>query len=368
MSRIHPERFAAAVALASTWCHEGRLPAIALQLTVGEESTGPVFIGKQHPDAEAPLRHDAIFLIASITKPVVAMGVMRLVETGLVALDDRVEEYIPEFGRSGTHQVTLRNLLTHTSGLPDMLPDNRELRAAKAGLDQFVAGACRADLSFAPGRGVQYQSMGFALLGEIVCRISGMPVAQFLEREFFQPLGLTDTALGAPDDWFTGSHPKVDRIAGIRLPEDMRDTDWHWNTRYWRQLGAPWGGLLTTPDDLTCLAGILTPTGQRSVPLLAPASIAAMTRNQLACFPDLPEAERRCRPWGLGWRLNWPGHSANFGDLLGPGTFGHWGATGTLLWIDPEREAIATILTTQPQEPRGSYLARLSNMLAAAIR
>lgn len=367
MSRIDPDRFAAAVSLATTWCRNGSLPAIAMQLTVGQETTGPVLIGKHSPEEDAPLPADAIFLIASITKPVVAMGVMRLVECGLIGLDDRVEEVVPEFGRSGTHQVTLRHLLTHTSGLPDMLPDNRELRAAKSGLDAFVAGACRVDLAFPPGRGVSYQSMGFALLGEVIARVSGFTAARFLDREFLQPLGLADTALGAPDAWFTGDSPKVNRIAGLRLPDDMRETDWHWNTRYWRQLGAPWGGLLTTPADLSRLASLMLASSYGPRSLLAPATIAAMTRNQLACFPDLPEAERRCRPWGLGWRLNWPGHSANFGDLLGPNTFGHWGATGTLLWIDPDKGAIATILTTQPQEPRGSYLARLSNTLAAAI-
>jgi CubicO group peptidase (beta-lactamase class C family) len=65
--------------------------------------------------------------------------------------------------------------------------------------------------------------------------------------------------------------------------------------------------------------------------------------------------------------LNWPAHSANFGDLLGPRTYGHWGATGTALWIDPDLDAYAIVLTTQPQEPHGTYLARISNMIAAAF-
>ncbi len=364
--RIDQDRWKAAVAVATEWCAADRLPALAMMLTVGDETAGPVVLGRQRVEQPGPVRPDAIFLLASITKPIVAMGVMRLVERGLVALDDRVEEVIPEFGRLKAHQVTLRNLLTHTSGLPDMLPENLELRAAKAPLERFVEGACRVELGFPPGRGVQYQSVGFALLGEVIRRVSGHTAARFLHGEFFGPLGLVDTALGAPDEWFTGPTPKVDRIAEIRVPDEMRDKDWNWNGKYWRQLGVPWGGLLTTPAELGKLAKAMR-AGPGGAGLLSDASIAAMTRNQLACLPEVPEVERRCRPWGLGWRLNWPGQSANFGDLLGPNTYGHWGATGTLMWIDPDRDATCVILTTQPQEPRGSLMARLSNMLAGAI-
>ena len=73
-----------------------------------------------------------------------------------------------------------------------------------------------------------------------------------------------------------------------------------------------------------------------------------------------------CRPTGV-WRLNWPAHSECFGDLLGPRSYGHWGATGTLCWIDPDVEAFCILFTTQPQEPEGRFLARISNLVAAAL-
>jgi CubicO group peptidase (beta-lactamase class C family) len=101
--------------------------------------------------------------------------------------------------------------------------------------------------------------------------------------------------------------------------------------------------------------------------ILSPAAARAMTTNQLQFMAAVPEADRRTRPWGLGWRLNWPGHSASFGDLLGPRTFGHWGVTGTLVWIDPDADAYLVLFTTQPQEPEGRYLARISNMVCAAM-
>jgi len=297
------------------------------------------------------------------------MAVLQLIERGHFTLADRVIDFIPEFGREGKYGIEVRHLLTHTSGLPDMLHDNVELRQANVSLEKFVARTCEESLTFPPGRGVQYQSMGFAILGEIITRVTGKSAARYLHDEFFVPLGMHDSALGAPDEWFAGSMPITNRIPTSVVPtEHATGTDWNWNSRYWRQLGAPWGGLLTPARDLATFAQFMLRKGLSSSGqcLLSPAGIAAATRNQLDCMRDVPEIERRCRPWGLGWRLDWPAHSANFGDLLGPRTFGHWGATGTILWIDPDTNNFALILTTLPQEPSGKFLSRLSNAVAAA--
>lgn len=366
---LHAGRWAAAQHLASEWCRTATLSSVAMVTGTRDSVEGPVLFGRQHPDQETPLRNDAVFLVASITKPIVAMGALLLIERGQLTLADRVTDFIPEFGRNGKHGVEVRHLLTHTSGLPDMLPDNLELRQSNAPLTRFVERTCEEPLAFPPGRGVLYQSMGFTVLGEIIARISGRPCRDFLQQELFEPLGMLDTALGAPDDWFVGDAPRIDRVATVQVPIDQaKGTTWNWNSRYWRQLGAPWGGLLTTTRDLATfsqflLRGGATRAGRR---LLSPAAIASATRNQLSAMREVPDEERRCRPWGLGWRLNWPAHSANFGDLLGPNTFGHWGATGTVMWIDPDEQLFAVILTTTPQEPSGRSLSRLSNAIAAA--
>jgi CubicO group peptidase (beta-lactamase class C family) len=371
---LHPARWEIALGRVKSWCDDRQIPSAAISVSRGGRTTGVHLFGRHTLAPDGPeVRADAIFLIASITKPIVATGVLLLVERGLVALDDRVEQYVPLFGREGKHAVTVRNLLTHTSGLPDMLPNNIELRAAHAPLSEFVAGACGCRLDFQPGRGVQYQSMGFALLGEIIHQVSGRSCAQYLHDEIFEPLGMNDTALGAPADWFEGPSPTVDRIVEIRLPEASEQCEesarsWNWNSRYWRQLGAPWGGLLTTPSDLARFGQLLLGRGRfGDSQILSRATVEAATRNQLDAMRDIPVEDRRTRPWGLGWRLHWAAHSANFGDLLGPRTFGHWGATGTLMWIDPDLDACVILLTTQPQEPHGSFLARASNAIVAAM-
>jgi len=368
---LDPDRWNSALAILRNWAErDDRVPAVAVLVGRRGMTPGPQFFGRQRVAANSSrLRNDAIFLVASITKPIVAMGAMLLIERGQLTLNDRVTDFLPDFGKKGKYGTTIRNLLTHTSGLPDMLPNNVDLRKAKSTLSTFVTETCAIAPEFPPGRSVQYQSMGIAVLAAIMEQISGMSCAEFLRREFFMPLGMHDTRLGAPDEWFQGAQPVIDRIAEIRVPaEQVHETEWNWNSRYWRQLGAPWGGLLTTPMDLGQFAQLMLNRGQAGKNhLVSAATISAATENQLAVMKEVPDEERRLRPWGLGWRLQWASHANTFGDLVSPATYGHWGATGTVLWIDPVRDAFALILSTQPLDPNGAPFQRVSNAITAAL-
>jgi len=356
-----PERMQIACNLLGEWTRSDEIPAAALCVGRGSRMLEPRFFGRQRLDlVSRPVREDALFLSASITKPVTATAVMLLVERGKLALGDRVAEYVPRFAQNGKQDVLIRHLLTHTSGLPDMVPNNAALRAGHQPLSAFIDDICLQPLAFPPGAKVSYQSTGFALMAEIVREITGSTLADFLAREIFGPLGMNDTSLG----W---AIHKKDRIAEVRLPAGTEKTDWHWNSSYWLSFGAPWGGLITSPADFARFCAMMLGGGELDgVRILGPATVRAMTSNQLLGMPEVPEEERRCRPWGLGWRLNWPGHSQNFGDLLGPRTYGHWGATGTLAWLDPDSRVFCILFTTQPQGEEGRFLARLSNAVAAA--
>lgn len=348
-----------------------QLPGLAIQVSVRGKSAGEYVFGRQIPStASPPLHVDSIFLSASLTKPVVAMAVMLLVERGALSLSTPVAEFLPILIDCGKKGITLRHLLTHTSGLPDMLPNNRALRMTRAALSSFVEGTCHAAVDFPPGRGVQYQSMGFVLLAKVVELVSGLPFSAFLQREILNPLKMNDTALGAPQDWFQAGG-RIDRFAHVDLPDDQLDgDDWNWNSRYWLQIGAPWGGMLTTTNDLIRFGQLMLDGGSNGAcRLFSRSTIQVATTNQLVHIPDVPEADRRCRGWGLGWRMNWPAHSASFSDLLGPRAYGHWGATGTLFWIDPDRQACAALLSTLPLEKgSGTALTCLSNAILSAIR
>jgi len=367
---LNPDRWKRALELVRQWTDQNdRVPAAAVMVGRRGSTPGPQFFGRQGIAPDAPrIRDDAIFLVASITKPIVAMGTMLLIERGQLTLNDRIADYLPEFGKKGKYGTTIRNLLTHTSGLPDMLPNNVELRKAKSSLSDFVTATCAITPDFPPGRAVQYQSMGIAVLAAIMEQIAAVPCAEFLRREFFQPLAMHDTRLGAPDEWLAGHHPACDRIAEIRVPSEQIGADWNWNSRYWRQLGAPWGGLLTTPADLAQFAQMMLNHGRIGQDrILSRSSVIEATRNQLTVMKEVPDEDRRYRPWGFGWRLQWPSHANTFGDLVSPSCYGHWGATGTLLWIDPETDSFAILLTTQPLDPNGAPFQRLSNAIVGAF-
>lgn len=352
------------------WCLTQKIPAASMIAGRSDRLTAPLFFGDQTPSENSPpLREDAIFLIASITKPVIAMAIMKLVEQGQLLLSDQVWQIIPEFGKTKNYSVTIRHLLTHTSGLPDMLDNNIELRRNHTPFEGFISEICKAKLLYDPGKSTRYQSMGYALLGEIIQRITGKSYSEYLREEFFLPLGMKDTELGAPDSWYEGDQPKINRLAWTNPPKEFVDSDdWGWNSRYWLQLGAPWGGLLTTPVDLARYCQMMLQKGTLDgVRVLGEATVETATRNHLPYLKITSKEKSRLFPWGLGWRMSWPGLSRNMGDLLSPAAYGHWGATGTVLWIEPEKDCFALVLTTQPGDQTFDHIARISNMLAAAF-
>ncbi len=285
---------------------------------------------------------DTVFLLASITKPMTATGVMRLVDRRKISLSDPVRKYIPEFRGGDRDLVTIRHLLTHTSGLPDMLPENEALRRRHAPLEDFVAGTCRTPLLFKPGTECRYQSMGILLAAEIAQRVTKTPFREYLRAEVFRPLGLAQTSLGL------GGRT----IPGTAQCQVTGDDDWNWNSLYWRNLGAPWGGAHSTAKDVArFFKWFLKPEGR----LLKPATAASMIVNQNAGLNE---------PFGIGFRVA-PG---DFGKACSPRTFGHWGSTGTVAWADPPTGVTMALLTTKPAaESRKPVLVPVCDAVSQAV-
>lgn len=295
---------------------------------------------------------DDVFLVASVTKPVTALASMQLVESGLLSLGEPVCEWIPELSGAGKERIQLLHLLTHTSGLPDMLPENVSLRQRHAPLADFVSGTCRCGMLFAPGQRVNYQSMGTLLVGELVERVTGRPLRDLFGEHICRPLGMDSTSLGIRPDL-------EERSAEVCLPAEQEGTNWHWNSDYWRGLGAPWGGLFSTVDDLLRLLVTFLKDGRwtASASLLGAPTARAMVADQTASLPSLPESDRRTRRWGLGWRLG------DWGELASPRAFSHAGATGTLVGADPDTGLACAIFTTRPDAP----LHRVATAVQSAV-
>ncbi|MFO0974922.1 MAG: serine hydrolase domain-containing protein [Planctomycetaceae bacterium] len=306
------------------------------------------------------------YLIASLTKSVVATMFVQLASEGYFYLNEPVRNFLPGFHRGSHRTITLRHLLTHSSGLPDMLPNNHELRASHAGLGEFVAGTAAQEPGFVPGTATSYCSMGFALLAAIMEQRLNQSCAEILRSRLFEPLGMRESWLGLPDETFAELMPTV---VPCELPEWQANApDWNWNSAYWRKLGAPWGGMISTGKDLGRLLQCLLNNGQneKGQSVVSPAVAIACTRNQTIRMSNLPETDRKRRPWGFGWRLNWPDHSGCFSDFLPSSAFGHWGATGTLMWVDRTSSRWCVILTNQPFEKSQTAIQRTSNIVAAS--
>ena len=281
-----------------------------------------------------PSAPDTVFLIASITKPMTATGLMVLADRGELKLDDPAVKFLPEFSEGDRQRITIRHLLTHTSGLPDQLPENDELRRAHAPLSEFVARAMKTPLLFEPGTQYKYQSMGILLAAEIAQRIAKEPFAAFLQREVFEPLGMSRTSLDLVGRRIEDTaRCQVESAAPESGAGDPTAADWDWNSPYWRNLGAPWGGAHSTgPDIARFLDSFLHPAGKA----LKPETARMMLENHNAGVVETP----RGIGFALGERANSPGCSEK--------TFGHGGATGTLAWADPETHTICVVLTTLP--------------------
>ncbi len=303
----------------------GRVRAAALEVRQGTFRYSRAF-----GEAASP---ETIFLIASITKPMTAAGVMILADRGELGLDDPVHKYIPEFSEGDRKLVTIRHLLTHTSGLPDQLPENVELRRRHAPLKEFVERTVRTPLLFKPGTQVKYQSMGILLAAEVAERITRRPFPKFLEKELFAPLGMRRTALGLGRFTIADTARCQTEEAEPLYGGGKQDTSsWDWNSPYWRNLAAPWGGAHSTaPDIARFLEYFLAPDGR----VLKKETAAAMIVNQT---PGLNDAR------GIGFAVK-PG---SFGRACSPKTFGHSGATGTIAWADPGTGLVCVILTTLP--------------------
>jgi len=322
----------------------------------------PRFFGRQGPEAGAPpIRRDSIFLLASITKPVVYMGGLMLVEQGLLNLSDPVTRYIPDFAAHHKENTLVQHLFTHTSGLPDMLPRDKELRAAKAPLEKFIEGAIKDTVPlFAAGTKWSYQSMGTLVTAEIIQRITGQKIHDYIYRQILEPLGLRSTRLGSKG-------LEESRLVRVQTP-DWHGAEYGWNSKYWRELGAPWGTMFSTPEEFAVICQMILNGGEYGgVRLLSPNTVKLMTTNRLDDCPELPEAFRRTSPWGLGWKLNAPGTSGALCDLLGRQAFGHTGSTGNLLWMDPATGGFCILFTTAERARAPWRLVHLSNAVAAAF-
>ena len=301
-------------------------------------------VGYRDLESKTPMTVDTIFDIRSMTKPVTAIGIMILMEEGKLALNDPVELYLPEFKNSafkderGTRPITIRQLLTHTAGLPlYKLPVSDEMPVKRnQTLAEYVSFLAKQTPEYEPGTRHRYSSGGFAILGRIIEVVSGMAFDQFILERVFVPLGMKDSSFFYP-------FAKQNRVASIYRMQNGKLSRWDELMGYSRKAvySGPEFGMYSTANDLAALSQMMLNGGvYKGRRILSRLTVQLMTTNQTLSIASTMTGRQVVQ--GLSWGL--------FGDplhdfpLTTRGSFGHNGAFGTIFWIDPEEGMIRIFL------------------------
>ncbi len=333
------------VNLAKGWVDGGVTPALVILVARRGVIVAHEAFGRLTPEPHSPsLECDTIFPLTFLTKPLTATAAMILVEDGSLGLNRPVSEYIPEFVGEGKDAVMVHHLLTHTSGFRD--EDVEAYTEKKKGsveipppdetqhpqINEYLFLGYDAPLWKPPGSEMSYSNYGYNLLGEIVRRVSRRSLADLTRERIFEPLGMEDTDYIVPD---AVRHRIVRRLA---------DTPHAWlNNREVQE--TPWSswGAFSTAMDMAILGQMFLNRGiYGDTLILSPASVAAMTRNQIpgigAQFMGAfhPEAS-----WGFGWDIEGTTNSQYYnGTLYSLNAFGHGGVGAVRLWVDPVYEIV----------------------------
>ncbi len=329
----------------------------AVVLAAGKDSIHALeTVGCANIEAGTPMPADAMFWIASMSKPITGAALMMLVDEGRVRIDDPVETYLPEFAgqwliteadeahqvlRKPAHPITVRNVLTHTSGLPfrsDMEVPTLDLLPLRVAAKSYAM----TPLQFAPDSKYEYSNAGINTAGRIIEVVTGIPYEDFLDQRLLGPLGMTDTTFW-PNAAQTARLARVYRPGpeqtGLELVPTIEQLSYPLENREQRY-PMPAGGLFSTARDVCRFAQMVLNNGVfAGKRYLSEAAVREMTSKQTG---DAVEVE-----YGYGWAAD-------------QGTFGHGGALATNMIIDPARGLITIYLVQHcgfPGEGGKSFLA-----------
>jgi CubicO group peptidase (beta-lactamase class C family) len=299
-------------------------------------------VGQAALDPDEPMRTDSIFWIASMSKPVLATMLLMLQDEGLLSVEDAVEKYLPEFKNLKTAdgkaaRVTIRHLLTHSSGMGEITgAQARECRNLADAIRLYVA----KPVGFVPGSKWTYCQSGINTGGRIAEVVTGEPLDKLLKRRLFDPLGMKDTTFYLTEQQLPRLAKSYRRTEKGELePTEIRFLNGKSPTNRDR-FPAPNGGLFSTASDYARFCQMVLRGGEADGQrYLKPETVKLMTMIQTG---DLKTGFTPGNGWGLGWCV--VREPQGITSMLSPGTFGHGGAYGTQAWIDPAAKRIYILM------------------------
>jgi CubicO group peptidase (beta-lactamase class C family) len=371
-----PDRFAAVTARMQKFVEDGEL---AGAVTVVGRTDGVAHhgaVGFRDLEAKDPMARDALFRIASMTKPVTALAIMILADDGKLTVGDPVEKHLPEFKgqmivasrdkgtvtlKKPPRPITLRDLLTHTSGLPGGYPPGLSdvYQKRNRTLAETTLVISQQPLQFEPGTKWAYCNAGIDTLGRVVEVASGERFEDFLRKRVFGPLGMADTTFRPTPDQLgrlaVTYDRKGDKLVAVKPFLDHVPEGKH---------PVPAGGLFSTGADLAKLYRMMLHKGQLDGKrILSEKAVAEMTRLQTG---EIKTGFVDGMGWGLGWAV--VREPKGVTEMLAAGTYGHGGAFGTQGWIDPTQGVFCVLLIQRVGLPNadGSPMRREFQSLAVA--
>jgi serine-type D-Ala-D-Ala carboxypeptidase len=301
--------------------------------------------------------------LASISKVYTAAVVMALVERGELSLGTTVTSVLPKFTGDGRDSVTIRHLMTHTSGLIYESPEMEKLLIQQTPYDEMVDEAYTHPLLFEPGSKLSYADYNFAIAGRVCSVVTGKPFPDLVRDLVLEPGGLHDTYMPPPE-------AEYERLAIVDGSLAAGTDGAMYNTPYAHNLAHPAFGTVATASDLMRFGMLFAPEGKTRI--LSEAGIRTMTTDQTSgnvsggpggFFDSGP------RPWGIGFMIK--GQSGLGGDLLSNASFGHGGASGCTLWVDPVAEVVVAYVSnshaSKGRPPFTERLVRTVNGVMAAV-
>jgi CubicO group peptidase (beta-lactamase class C family) len=299
------------------------------------------------------VQQDDIFLLFSVTKPIVCLAVMQLWEQGKLNLNELVSAYIPNFAQNGKESITIWHLLTHTSGMNGGLIG--QLVTERRGIELDVqAEMSQAGVDFACGEYKQYNNIAFTVLGEIVQAISGLPLELYLQKHLLEPLGMLHTSF---DQHRLNPHKVIPMHSDLAI--DLLSFG---DSKFAA------AGLFSTAGDLLILSQALLNQGSyQGRKIISPYTLKAMIAPQTSGIPyktQLIPPHMRGVEVGLGWLLPLKRHS-----LIIRNIFGHNGAGGCMFWVYPEQGMSFVFMTNYDctEEPHRVDIENIHNVFSACL-
>ncbi|MBX9580599.1 MAG: beta-lactamase family protein [Gemmataceae bacterium] len=383
-----PAKLAAIAPAMQAFVDSGNLAGVATVVGRKDGVLSHEAVGSRDLAAKDPMKKDTLFRIASMTKPVTAIGIMILADEGKLSPDDDVAKHLPEFTnqmirgsdtvkvgdpvekatttfKKPARPVKLRDLLTHTGGLSEYPPGVNDVYSKRnRTLAETALASALQPLRFEPGSQWSYSNPGIDTLGRVIEVVSGQSYEDFLKKRVFDPLGMTDTTFYPTPEQMKRLATTYDRKKdGPLTPAGLSLIGLPANPKH----PIPAGGLVSSGADYARLCRMMLNKGELDGKrILSEKAVAEMIRTQTG---DIKTGFVDGMSFGYGWAV--VKEPKGVTAAVSPGTFGHGGAFGTQAWVDPKQDLFVILLiqrTGLPNADGSAFRQKLQELAVAAVK